>query len=138
MGELIPQEHGGAVNRFRKGEVANPNGRPKKIHTILKDSGYSKDDIKDAFEEIGWQTIDDLQEILNDDSKPVILKVIARAFIKGAEKGDFRYVSEILMHIIGKPKESLQVNAEVTKKFIVQFGNNSAIQSAPGSVEGDQ
>lgn len=120
---------------FVKGQVANPNGRPKRIYTILKDSGYSKEDIKDAFEEIGWQTIEDLQEILDDDSKPVILKVIARAFIKGAEKGDFRYVSEILMHIIGKPKESVQVNAEITKKFIVQFGNNSSIQSSPGAME---
>ena len=86
----------------------NLQGRPRKIHSILKESGYTKDDIRDAFEEVGWQNIADLEAIIEDDTKPVILKVIARAFIKGAEKGDFRYVSEILQHIIGKPKETIE------------------------------
>lgn len=95
---------------FVPGQSGNPAGRPKRIYTVLKESGYSKEDIRDAFEEIGWQTIEDLQEVLDDDSKPVILKVIARAFMKGAEKGDFRYVSEILMHVIGKPKEQIETN----------------------------
>lgn len=100
--------------KWEKGVTGNPNGRPKRIYTVLKESGYSKEDIRDAFEEIGWQTIDDLEDIINDATKPVILKVIAKAFIKGAEKGDFRYVSEIIQHIVGKPKET--IDATVTKK----------------------
>jgi hypothetical protein len=84
---------------------ANPNGRPKKIYSILKQSGFSKDDMHEAMQEIGWQRIDQLHEILEDPTKPVILKVIARAFIKGAERGDFRYVSEILAHVIGIPSK---------------------------------
>jgi len=93
---------------FKKGQIANPTGRPRKIHTVLKESGYTKDDIREAFSEIGWQTIDDLKQILDDDEKPAILKVIAKAFIRGAEKGDFRYVSEILQHVVGKPKETIE------------------------------
>lgn len=88
---------------WKPGQSGNPLGRPRRIYSVLKDSGYSREDIADAFAEVGWQTIDDLQAILDDDSKPAILKVIARAFIKGAEKGDFRYVSEILAHCIGVP-----------------------------------
>ena len=91
--------------QMKPGTTLNPNGRPKRIYTILKESGYSKEDISDAFAEIGWQNIADLGKILKDKTKPVILKVIAKAFLKGAEKGDFRYVSEILQHVIGKPKE---------------------------------
>lgn len=97
-------------HQIKPGQVLNPTGRPKRIYNVLKESGYSKEDIRDAFEEIGWQTIEDLQEVLDDDSKPVILKVIARAFMKGAEKGDFRYVSEILLHAIGRPKEQIETN----------------------------
>lgn len=104
----IPNEH---LNQFKPGESGNPNGRPKKIYTLLKQSGYSKDDIRDAFEEIGWQSLEDIQEVLDDPTKPAILKVIARAFLRGAEKGDFRYVSEIITHAIGKPKEQVDVTS---------------------------
>ncbi len=97
--------------KFKPGESGNPNGRPKKIYNLLKQSGYSKDDIRDAFEEIGWQNTDDLKAVLEDETKPVILKVIAKAFLRGAEKGDFRYVSEILTHAIGKPKEQVDVTS---------------------------
>ena len=97
--------------QFKPGESGNPNGRPKKIYTLLKQSGYSKDDIRDAFEELGWHSLEDIQEVLDDPKKPAILKVIARAFLRGAEKGDFRYVSEIITHAIGKPKEQVDVTS---------------------------
>lgn len=119
----------------KKGEVRNPAGRPKRIYTIIKESGYTKDDIRDAFEEVGWQTLDDLHEIIKDEKKPVILKVIARAFIKGAEKGDFRYVSEILQHIIGKPKE--QIESKNLHKILVEYvnPNNQPLSSTHGADE---
>ena len=65
--------------------------------------------------------LEDLQAIVEDETKPVILKVIARAFIKGAEKGDFRYVSEILQHVIGKPKE--QSENKHLHKIVVEYVN---------------
>ena len=123
MAELIPQPHGGAMNRLQKGETGNPNGRPKKIYTVLKQSGFSKDDVRDAFEEIGWQSIDELKEIENDPTKPAILKVIAKAFIRGAEKGDFRYVSEILQHVVGKPKETVEQTITQFKVTLNLNGN---------------
>lgn len=96
---------------FKPGQSGNPNGRPKRIYTILKESGYTRDDIREAFTEIGWQNLDDLKEIIEDPNKPVILKVIAKAFIRGAEKGDFRYVSEIIQQAIGKPKDTVDLTS---------------------------
>lgn len=92
-------------------ERINRKGPPKRIYTILKESGYTKSDIRDAFEEIGWQTMDELKDILEDPSKPSILKIIAKAFIRGADKGDFRYVSEIIQQAIGKPKDSVDITS---------------------------
>lgn len=127
MAEIISQEHGGAIKRFQKGDIGNPNGRPKRIYTVLKESGYTKEDIRDAFEEIGWQNLTDLHEILKDETKPAILKVIANAFIKGAEKGDFRYVSEILQHVMGKPKETIET--KITQfKITLDLGSANTIQ----------
>lgn len=101
--------------QFKPGQSGNPNGRPKKIFNLIKESGYSKEDIRDAFDEIGWQTMDDLNEVMLDPNKPVILKVIAKAFLRGADKGDFRYVSEILTHVLGKPKEQVDVTTQGDK-----------------------
>lgn len=112
MAELEPQAHGGALYRPAKGETANPNGRPKKIFTILKESGYSKDDIRTAFELVAWLTESEAEEIHTDPTKPMVLKVAAMAFLKGAKKGDFRYISEIMSHVIGKPKETVEQKVE--------------------------
>jgi len=120
----IEGRNGGTLKVMEKGETLNPNGRPKRIYTVLKQSGFSKDDVRDAFEEIGWQSIDELKEIENDPTKPAILKVIAKAFIRGAEKGDFRYVSEILQHVVGKPKETVEQTITQFKVTLNLNGNS--------------
>lgn len=112
-----PPQH----SMFKPGESGNPAGRPKKIFTVLKESGYTRDDIREAFTEIGWQTMDDLQEIFKNDKSPAIMRLIAHAFKRGVEKGDFRYVSEILQHVIGKPKE--QSENKHLHKIIVEYVN---------------
>lgn len=90
----------------------NPNGRPKKIFTILRDNGYTKDDMRAAFELVAWLTQSEAEEIHNDPTKPLVLKVTCMAFLKGATKGDFRYISEIMSHVIGKPKETVEQKIE--------------------------
>jgi len=35
---------------FKKGEVANPNGRPKKYVTLLKEQGYKLAEINDTIQ----------------------------------------------------------------------------------------
>lgn len=101
--------------KMKPGQTLNPNGRPKKIYTVLKESGYTRDDIKEAFAEIGWQTADDIEAIIEDETKPMIVRLIAKAFKRGTEKGDFRYVSEILQHTIGKPKETVEQTVKTYK-----------------------
>lgn len=117
-------------------ERINKDGRPRKIYTVLKESGYTKDDIRDAFAEIGWQNEADIDEILNDESKPMILRLIAKAFKRGTEKGDFRYVSEILQHVVGKPTEKTE-NKHL-HKIIVEYANpnDTAIPSSHGTASG--
>lgn len=119
--------------QMKPGTTLNPNGRPKKIFTILKASGFTKDDIRAAFEETGWQTIEGLNNILDNDNSPAIMKVIARAFLRGAEKGDFRYVSEIIQHVIGKPKETVEQTITQFKITLNLDGSNTGntIRQAP-------
>lgn len=124
MNQIIKQKHGGELSIPNKGEIRNPNGRPLKIYTILKRSGFSMDDIKEAYKEIAWQKKSDLEAIIKDDEKPIILKVLAQAFLKGGEKGDYRYINEIMQQAIGKPTEKIEANVNHFK-ITLNLGNTT-------------
>lgn len=115
---------------FKKGEVANPNGRPRKIYTILKESGFTKDDVRTAFNEIAWADINGLQKIFKDEKAPAILKVIAHAYKRAIEKGDYRYVAEIIQQSIGKPKETSEVSMSAQITNVTPQVINSPIKLA--------
>jgi len=106
--------------RNSAGFTSNPQnisraGRPKKIYTILSEQGYKKDDIRTAFGELGWYTLEELQNVHSDNEKPLIVRIIANQFILAFEKGDFSKVKEILEHVTGKPKMELEQTFSTTK-----------------------
>jgi len=39
MAKQIKQQHGGSLTRPAKGETMNPNGRPRKYVSLLKEQG---------------------------------------------------------------------------------------------------
>jgi hypothetical protein len=116
--------------QMKPGETLNPNGRPRKIYTILKESGYTKDDVRTAFNEIAWADIDGLQKIFKDPKSPAIIKVIAHAYKRAIEKGDYRYVSEIIQQSIGKPKETSEVSMTAQITSVTPQVINSPIELA--------
>jgi Family of unknown function (DUF5681) len=112
------------IGQFKPGKSGNLSGRPKKIYTILKESGYSKDDMRNAFNEISWADPTEIQHIIDSETHPAIVKVVAKAFQKAMEKGDYRYCSEIIQQVIGQPKESVDVKQQ-TAVFHVRFNEDS-------------
>lgn len=114
----------------------NLKGRPQSVYNVMNASGYSKDDISRCFGELGWQTEDELEAIFNDKSSPTLPRVTAQAFLKAMRKGDFRYISEILQHVIGKPKE--QTENKHVHKIVVEYVNpNSKPVPPPSGAAGD-
>lgn len=93
---------------WKKGQSGNPKGRPKKIYSILKEKGYSGDDIRTAFGEMAWYTLNELKAVHKDEKKPVIMRIVANQFYLALSKGDWGRVKEILEHVIGKPKQGLE------------------------------
>lgn len=84
--EKVIQKHGGAINRVQKGEVLNPNGRPKKSFTKFNDdmkkAGYeplTKGALIEAYSLIF--SIDEkvVAEIANDETQPLALRLILQS-----------------------------------------------------------
>ena len=90
----------------------NRSGRPKKLLTILKEKGFGKDDIKTAMGELAWYTIEEARELMDDGSKPLIMKIVAGQFIEAFDKKDWNKIKEILEHTIGKPRQEIGIEAD--------------------------
>ncbi len=83
----------------------NKAGRPKKIYTIIKNMGYSADDIRAAFGELAFYTLKQLEEVHDDETKPVITRIIANQFFMALKKSDWGKIKEILEHVVGRPQQ---------------------------------
>lgn len=107
----MPFEKGQSGNedtQFKPGQSGNPDGRPKKIYTLIKETGYSKDDLRTALNEMAWHTDAELQALYKDKNTPMIVKVIARALNKAATAGDFNKINQILEYALGKPRQEIE------------------------------
>lgn len=97
---------------FTKGNNANPNGRPKKIYTIIKEMGYSVQDLKSAFAELTWYSIKELQALHKDDSKPIIVRIVANQLYLALKNGDMAKIKEIMEYTLGKPTQTTDINVQ--------------------------
>lgn len=97
----------GKKTRFSsENQPANP-GRKKKIYTILKEQGYGADDIRAAFGELAFYTLDEIQEIRDDEEKPIIVRIVAGQFHTAYIKKDWTKIKDILEQVISKPTQKV-------------------------------
>lgn len=100
--------------KFGSGQPTNLGGRKKKIYNILKEKGYGKDDIETAFNEIGWYSVKELKTLVKKDDTPAIVLVVAMAYKKAIENGDYRLVSQIIEQVIGKATQKVESETKVS------------------------
>jgi hypothetical protein len=98
---------------FKKGEVANPNGRPKKFVTLLKENGYKVSEVNDTVQAMLSMTLDELKDVWQDPKATILEKTIANAMRKSLEKGSLYSIETLLSRVFGKPKETADVNQTV-------------------------
>ena len=72
---------------WKKGQSGNPNGRPRKFVTLLKDMGYNKQDINQTIENMMAMTLNELADIFKDEHATILERTIANAMRKSLEKG---------------------------------------------------
>lgn len=102
------------LKKFEKGVSGNPNGRPKKFVTLLKENGYKVSEVNDTVQAMLSMTLDELKDVWQDPKATILEKTIANAMRKSLEKGSLYSIETLLSRVYGKPKETADVNQTVT------------------------
>ena len=110
---------------FKKGEVANPNGRPRKYVSELRAQGYKLSEVNDAIQVLMSMTIDELKEVYTNPKATVLEKTIASAIRKSIEKGSLYSIETLLTRVYGKPKEQVDLNASGGMDIRVIYSDGS-------------
>lgn len=104
-------------HQIKKGQVLNPNGRPKKFVCDLKRDGYTQGQINDTIKAMVKMNIDELKEVYNNPLATILEKTIANSLRKSLEKGDLNSIETLLNRTYGMPKQQIISDNDVKVTF---------------------
>jgi hypothetical protein len=103
----------------QKGEVRNPNGRPKKVETILREVFLSEYNVKitktqteDIIKSILSKNRSELIELAKNEELPFWISMIAKKATRDYERGSIHLLELLFDRVYGKPKETVDQNIE--------------------------
>lgn len=95
--------------KFKKGQSGNPNGRPRKYVSLLKEQGYKLSEINDTIQAMMAMEIDELKSVWENPHATILEKTIANAMRKSLEKGSLYSIETLLSRVYGNPKQMTQL-----------------------------
>lgn len=107
---------------FKKGQSGNPNGRPRKFATTMKDQGYKLSEINDTFQVLLSLNLEELKGVYENKDSTVLEKVVARSIQESIKKGDMKNIESILTRSFGQPKQQIEQTIHETPKEPSWFG----------------
>ena len=91
-------------------QPANKGRKPSLLREYIKDNGVSIQDVRLVFKNIVFEkTKEELEELLTDESQPMLVRTIISAYMKDFESGRIDIINSILDRVFGKAEQSVQV-----------------------------
>ena len=118
--------------KFGSGQPTNLGGRKKGIYTILKDKGFAKADVTKAFTEMLFYNIDELNEVLDDKTKPIIMLLVASSLKAAFEEGDYKKGQQIIEQVIGRALQRTELTGKMENSI------NFVVAGADTNIESDE
>ena len=101
----IPNEE---QTQFKKGQSGNPNGRPRKFVTTLKEIGYKRSEINDTIQAMLAMDKDELTDAMKNPKATILEMTVASAMKKSIEKGSLYSIETLLSRVFGMPKQEVE------------------------------
>jgi hypothetical protein len=98
--------------KMQKGETLNPNGRPRKYVSLLKEQGYKLAEINDTIQAMMSMDLEELKTVWDNPKATILEKTIASAMRKSLEKGSLYSLETLLTRVYGKPKELVDIQSD--------------------------
>ena len=116
----MPKKENIEPYKWDKGVSGNPNGRPKKYVSLLKDAGYKLSEINYTIQTMMAMDLDELADVFKNPKATVLERTIANAMRKSLEKGSLYSLETLLTRVYGKPKEtaSVQTDGKIEVVFV--------------------
>ena len=125
MARKIQGRNGGTLIVPDKGETANPNGRPRKYVSQLRDQGYKLGEVNDCIQAIMSMDMSELKSVWDNPKATILEKTIANALMTSLKKGSLYSIDTLLTRVYGKPKETSDVTMD--QRIEVVFVNGKTI-----------
>ena len=125
MAKKIAGRNGGTLIVPEKGETNNPNGRPRKYVSLLKEQGYKLAEVNDTIQAMMSMDLEELKSVWDNPKATVLEKTIAAAMRKSLEKGSLYSLETLLTRVYGKPKE--QVDIQTDNRIEIVFVDGKTI-----------
>ncbi len=97
---------------YKPGQSGNPNGRPRKYVSLLKEQGYKLAEINDTIQAMMSMDLEELKTVWDNPKATILEKTIAAAMRKSLEKGSLYSLETLLTRVYGKPKELVDIQSD--------------------------
>jgi len=128
MATQVPGRNGGTLTRPDKGEVLNPNGRPKKLITLMKDIGYTKTQVEETMLSMLSLSRKELEKIDKGDEFTILERIIAGTLVKSHDKNSLFNLEMLLTRSQGKPKETIDQTI-TSKDYTITLNLNNSLDT---------
>lgn len=120
------EQHRGLIP-FGKGfdPRRNLNGAPRKVISTFQDMGYTRREINDTIVNLLSMTADEIKKVGDNDDCTILERTVAKALLKGMEKGSLFNIETTISRAMGTPNQSSDVT--VDNKIEVVFVKGKTI-----------
>lgn len=101
VGKGKPPKH----TQFKKGQSGNPDGARRHDSTLKVIRSLTHHELGVIVDTLFNTTVADIEKIIEDESYPFYVHVIARAMIKSYEDRSMEVIEKLMDRIIGKPRQ---------------------------------